>query len=392
MSKLQMSAESLRIQEKIKGSSFILLHAEGLGTDKLPIRGELNDLLDALKGDIEVKKLWVCISSFYIEKQIFLLMDFLESHSCLFANIDLFSDLQNGENTCISRIFKSLKDNNNIKEISINDFSVKDEQLLVLLESFSQKPNLKKLDLVGTGIELEAKLIEGFNEFFKTNKLRRFSIGNKTIEQEHLIKLLKIIKEKNSVDNLKIDKVMDDTGIEAICSLIFENSKIKRLTFPLGKLSEESKNKLLNSIQNNKTIIKCKIEWYVKGVISESSEEIIAVNELNIEIDKLLERNKGVIKEIAQVLKDFYKTPENLHKSTIHNYLKLYQRTDKSYLKKILGKNDIKPIIQNADKYIDEHFFEMVGIAQQPQFGNIILSNELLGHIVSYLEFSDINI
>ena len=149
---------------------------------------------------------------------------------------------------------------------------------------------------------------------------------------------------------------------------------------------------MLNSIQNNKTIIKCKIEWYVKGVISESSEEIIAVNELNIEIDKLLERNKGVIKEIAQVLKDFYNTPENLHKSTIHNYLKLYQRTDKSYLKKILGKNDIKPIIQNADKYIDEHFFEMVGIAQQPQFGNIILSNELLGHIVSYLEFSDINI
>ena len=116
MSKSQMSAESLRIQEKIKGSSFILLNTKGLGTDKLPIHGELNDLLDDLTGNIEVKKLWVCISSFYTEKQISLLTDFLESHSCLFTNIDLFSDLENGENTCISRIFKSLKDNNNIKK------------------------------------------------------------------------------------------------------------------------------------------------------------------------------------------------------------------------------------------------------------------------------------
>ncbi|MGI4753172.1 MAG: hypothetical protein ACRYE8_05565 [Janthinobacterium lividum] len=80
-----------------------------------------------------------------------------------------------------------------------------------------------------------------------------------------------------------------------------------------------------------------------------------------------------------------------MHKSTIHNHLKLYKKLNLDYLKvklEELNIVNIEPIIQNAEKYNNEYFFDMVGVAKQTDFGN--LPKELIGHIASYLDFSDI--
>ncbi|HJD66345.1 MAG TPA: hypothetical protein LFV91_04790 [Rickettsia endosymbiont of Bembidion nr. Transversale] len=147
-----------------------------------------------------------------------------------------------------------------------------------------------------------------------------------------------------------------------------------------------SKEKLLVSVKNNKTLINCKIWGYREGSLSVDEKDI-----LQEKINQITNKNKKILEEVIQFLKDFYETPEILHKSTIHNHLKLYKKLNLDYLKvklEELNTINIEPIIQNAEKYTNEYFFDMVGVAKQADFGN--LPKELIGHIASYLDFSDI--
>ncbi|GAA5252638.1 hypothetical protein KNCP2_09260 [Candidatus Rickettsia kedanie] len=49
-----------------------------------------------------------------------------------------------------------------------------------------------------------------------------------------------------------------------------------------------------------------------------------------------------------------------MHKGTIHNHLKLYQKLNKDNVIEELAKlkvTDANSILENADKHINEHFF-----------------------------------
>ena len=176
----------------------------------------------------------------------------------------------------------------------------------------------------------------------------------------------------------------NNNSIDAVCSLFAENTRIREFAFSLDQITLASKEKLLICVGNNKALINCKIE--------RNRDCIKEVDKLQNELNKITTKNKEVFEKVIQVLKDLYEAPNNLEKNNTHSYLKLYKKLDLYYLKIKLEElkiTSIDSIIQNADRYINKHFFEMSGIAKQPKFGD--LPEELIGCIASYLEFSDIN-
>ncbi|WP_341794235.1 hypothetical protein [Rickettsia endosymbiont of Rhinocyllus conicus] len=148
-------------------------------------------------------------------------------------------------------------------------------------------------------------------------------------------------------------------------------------------------------MKSGKNIINCSIEENSeiskeqKAQLSKNIKEITAINLSKItHISK--EIAKEAAKEIIPVLKDFYTSKKILSDNKTYKYLQLYHNLNiKDYLEELrISYSDLDNITQNADKCIKEHFFEMIGVAKNSGTGYFPV--EVIGHIASYLKFSDI--
>ncbi|XVN44182.1 MAG: hypothetical protein RCG16_00870 [Rickettsia hoogstraalii] len=73
-----------------------------------------------------------------------------------------------------------------------------------------------------------------------------------------------------------------------------------------------------------------------------------------------------------------------MHKGTIHNHLKLYQKLNKDGVIEELEKlkvTDANFILENADKHINEHFFEMV--AKEVYADGLFVPTDITSYIAS---------
>lgn len=354
------------------------------------LTNQITHLINILKSDKVIKKL-VYNLSFMNEQNIVPLAGFLKDQTCPvvsvgFVNHNLLRFGQKELNVISKEVSEIFKINIFFKEIILCDIHLGDDKLSTLIDGFNKNLSLESLKIICVNIKLETKeIIDKFNNYISNSNLKELNISRNPITSENIVKILEVIKEKSTISILDIGCMfLNDSSIDAICSSF--GTRISEFIFSLNPITDASKEKLLVSIKNNKTLINCKIWGYRESSLSVDEKDV-----LQEKINQITNKNKKILEEVIQFLKDFYEIPEILHKSTVHNHLKLYKKLNLDYLKvklEELNTVNIEPIIQNAEKYTNEYFFDMVGVAKQADFGK--LPKELIGHIASYLDFSDI--
>ncbi|WP_236682641.1 hypothetical protein [Rickettsia felis] len=207
-------------------------------------------------------------------------------------------------------------------------------------------------------------------------------LSHNGITEESKIELLKAIPKMNLNALGLTGLTLNNSNIDIFCEAI-KHSKINELEFFLGReISDESKAKLFTSIKNNKALLNC----LVTGPNDMSSQEKQEKKAWTSQINERTDKNQSILEEVAQVLKDWSETPNDLHKGTIHSYLKLYQKLNKDSVIEELEKlkvTDANFILENADKHINEHFFEMVGIAKEVYADGLFVPTDIISYIAS---------
>lgn len=236
--------------------------ALSIGACRQPLLNDITiknvqDVFDALKGDKSITKL--TIYDFDKENIISLLANFLEDAECYITSIGFYSNFQIDDE--IKIFSQALENNNSIEEIDISFRDLKDEGLLILLQGLNRKPDLKFLGLRNLGISLKKEAGDSFNEFLKNTNLKELDIAANPIKPNELIKLLKAIREKNTINVLNLDRICisDDESVNAISSLISKGSSITDIATSLFNTNTESREKLLTSVKDNETIRACMV-------------------------------------------------------------------------------------------------------------------------------------
>ncbi len=114
------------------------------------------------------------------------------------------------------------------------------------------------------------------------------------------------------------------------------------------EVSEESKKALSDAIKENKSLIGCNILGYKIGMKSQDRQE------LDAQITEITDENNLTIKDVAEVLKNYYENPNIILSNEIFGYyFKLYKGLNKNYLKEELqnlGVTDTEKFFETVDK------------------------------------------
>ncbi|MGL4226935.1 MAG: hypothetical protein ACRCRR_04995 [Rickettsia sp.] len=354
----------------------------------------------------------VFIGLFAIKKCSELLAEFLIDPECRITNIKIDSSFVDHERLAI--ILEAFKINNTLQEIDWSNTRVKASEFKVFLVNISQKPNLKILSLpnVENYSSYTDRLVDNLNKFFYMSNVSSFTLSYCLIQKD-IIELLQSIKIINSRVYLRNDAkstlqffeeffrdspihaldmegfYLDDIGVAAISYFLERNNYTISLSFSLAKnISSESVKQLLTVIKNSK-VISCSIKKEQEQQLSQAIREITAIN-----LNKIKHVSEEIVKEAAKeiipILSNFYEKKLKIADSETCKYLKLYRNLHlKEYLKELeVNYDNLDAITKNADKYINEYFFEMTGIVKNPATGYFPL--EIMRHIASCLKFSDV--
>ncbi|MCC8418965.1 MAG: hypothetical protein LN590_05360 [Rickettsia endosymbiont of Glossina mortisans submortisans] len=340
----------------------------------------LEDLLKTLKGDDTVKTLKM---EDFLENSESLkyFVEFFTDPECLITDIVFRGNILS-DNSSVNLFTQAFSKNNTIKEITFSNSNLEDIALSAILENLS-KENIETLSFLKTKIKLESEKVRNdFINFLTKSNIKNFSLSRTDITQESKIELFKAIPKMN-LNTLDLAGFnLNHSDIDIFCEVI-KHSKINALAFSLGReISNESKVKLLTSIENNKAVLSCLVTGPNDMSPQEKQEKKAWTSQINERTDK----NQSILEEVAQVLKDWSETPNDLHNGTIHSYLKLYQKLNKDSIIEELEKlkvTDANFILENADKYINEHFFEMVGIAKEVYADGLFVPTDITSYIAS---------
>jgi len=421
MLELKTFLKSINAQEAFKNPSTLYLKHEH---NVWHSEENLNKLFNLLR-DTGIKSL-VFIGLFAIKKCSELLAEFLIDPECCITSIKIDSSFVDHEKLAI--ILEAFKKNNTLQKIDWSNTRVKACEFKAFLVNISQKPNLKVLSLpnVENYSSDTDRLVDSLNKFFCMSNVNSFTLSYCLIQKD-IIELFQSIKIINSRVYLRNDAksnslqffekffrdspihaldmegfYLDDIGVAAISYFLERNNYTISLSFSLAsEISKESIEKLLTPIRNSK-VISCSIKKeqgiFERGKeqeqqLSKAIREITAIN-----LNKIKHVSKEIAREIAKeiipTLRKFYEEKLKLvdckADDETFKYLKLYRNLHlKEYLKELeVNYDNLDAITKNADKYINECFFEMTGIAKNPATGYFPL--EIMRHIASCLKFSDI--
>ena len=197
-------------------------------------------------------------------------------------------------------------------------------------------------------IRLDNGIINNFIKFLKESNTEALDISSNPITQENLIKLLEDIKE-TKISDLDISGIFfDNDNVPALSSFV-KNTKLAGLNFSLStEVSEESKKALSDAIKENKSLSGCNILGYKIGMKSQDRQA------LDAQITEITDENNLTLKDVAEVLKNYYENPNMILLNEIFgHYLKLYKGLNKNYLKeelKNLGVTDTEKVFKTVDK------------------------------------------
>ncbi len=99
------------------------------------------------------------------------------------------------------------------------------------------------------------------------------------------------------------------------------------------EVSEESKKALSDAIRENKSLIGYNILGYKNKIGMKSQDR----QELDAQITEIADENNLTLKDVAEVLKNYYENPNIILSNEIFgHYFKLYKGLNKNYLKEEL--------------------------------------------------------
>ncbi|MFY9589801.1 hypothetical protein [Rickettsia endosymbiont of Halotydeus destructor] len=364
---------------------------------------ELQSLVEALKEENSITKLVLRNVGNVTNLDLNVLAKFLESEEC---KVKDFNFSNNGLNaTTISLLSDSLAKNKTIEILNLTGNPLRDEGFSTLLQALLQNDTVHTLELYCTGVELKEEVEPAVIEFCKQNNaVKNLAISNDparvspydpvpseklVIEPKNATKFMQAIYQKNNLTDLDVRSVkLNDEGVLELIKLLEKHdTKISEISCNIGSIKPETREKLLEAINKNKTLTNFLISQRKETPEKEALFE---------QIQSVTNRNIEEIKTIAQKLKDFYNLPaevkeghEALHKkylATFHRDIKKSQLHDKESIKFHGELNN--EVLDKVDKYINKHFFVMSGIAKAQQTEGV--PNEVVCNILKYVGLNDI--